>query len=123
MRASRGNTAASRREDEGWVLRDLGSKNGSRVNTFHVDQQLLRNGDRLDLGTIRLYVEIGPVSSAPRTRVIFDDEKAPALHTQVLDLHGLDHLLQAAGDATNRPSEFSQKAELDALGEEFRRRG
>ena len=38
-------------EEDGWVLRDLGSKNGSRVNTFHVEEQLLRNGDRIDLGT------------------------------------------------------------------------
>ena len=38
------------REDEGWLLRDLGSKNGSRVNTFQVGEQVLRNGDRIDLG-------------------------------------------------------------------------
>ena len=44
----------------------VGSKNGSRVNPFHVQEQLLRNGDRIDLGTIRLYVEIGPAAVAPR---------------------------------------------------------
>ena len=86
------------REEDDWVLRDLDSKNGSRVNTFHVTEQVLRNGDRLDLGTIRMYVEIGPESAASRARVIFDEKKAPTGQTEVLDLQGLDHLLQAAGD-------------------------
>ena len=57
------------KEEDGWVIRDLESKNGSRVNTFHVTEQLLRNGDRLDLGTIRMYVEIGPESAASRIGV------------------------------------------------------
>jgi adenylate cyclase len=106
-------------EEEGWVLRDLDSKNGSRVNTFHVEEQLLRNGDRLDLGTIRLYVEIGPAKLTPRARVIFDDDKGPALHTEVLDLHGLDHLLQAAGEFTVRSGEAAERTGLSGFGEEL----
>jgi len=105
-------------EEDGWVLRDLGSKNGSRVNTFHVEEQLLRNGDRIDLGTIRLYVEIGPAALAPRARVIFDDDKPPALHTEVLDLQGLDHLLQAAGEYSVRSSGFVENSGLSGLGED-----
>ncbi|HPG27024.1 MAG TPA: adenylate/guanylate cyclase domain-containing protein [Myxococcota bacterium] len=85
------------RQDDGWVIRDLGSKNGSRVNTFHVTEQVLRHGDRLDLGTIRMYVEIGPASKASRARVIFEEKRRPAGHTEVLHLEGLDRLLQAAG--------------------------
>ena len=99
-------------EDGDWVLRDLESKNGSRVNTFHVKEQALRNGDRLDLGSIRMFVEIGPESAASRARVIFDEKKAPAMHTQVLDLQGLDRLLQAAGD---RPASASPFSDDDAL--------
>jgi len=106
------------RDDGGWQIRDLGSKNGCRVNTFHVTEQVLRNGDRLDLGTIRMYVEIGPESAASRTRVIFDENKAPSGHTEVLDLQGLDHLLQAAGDLTNSPSLFADKTGLSGLGDE-----
>lgn len=109
------------RDDEGWVLRDLGSKNGSRVNTFHVTDQLLRNGDRLDLGTIRIYVEIGPESAASRTRVIFEEKSAPAGHTEVLDLVGLDDLLQAAGDLTSHPPGLMVKAGLSGLGDETSR--
>lgn len=107
--------------DEGWVLRDLGSKNGSRVNTFHVTEQVLRNGDRLDLGTIRMYVEIGPESAASRALVIFDEKKTHSGHTEVLDLNGLDDLLQAAGDLTSHPPHFADKDGLDGLGDEISR--
>ena len=117
---SRQHARISRGED-GWILRDLGSKNGSRVNTFHVTEQLLRNGDRLDLGTIRMYVEIGPESAASRARVIFDESRAPTGHTELLDLNGLDDLLQAAGDRTPHPPTFSESDDFASLGEELAR--
>ncbi|HEB90241.1 MAG TPA: FHA domain-containing protein [Deltaproteobacteria bacterium] len=106
------------RDEEGWVLRDLGSKNGSRVNTFHVAEQVLRNGDRLDLGTIRMYVEIGPESAASRARVIFDEKQAPTGHTEILNLQGLDDLLLAAGDHRNSPSLFTSRDGLAGVGDE-----
>jgi len=109
------------RDDGDWQIRDLDSKNGSRVNTFHVTEQILRNGDRLDLGTIRMYVEIGPESAASRARVIFDENKAPSGHTEVLDLQGLDHLLQAASDPTTGSSLFADKTGLSGLGDEIQR--
>ena len=110
-------------EDEGWLLTDLDSKNGSRVNTFHVKEQVLRNGDRLDLGSIRMFVEIGPESAASRARVIFDEDKAPAMHTEVLDLQGLDHLLQAARDRTlaPKPSPFTDKDVLAGVDDDLLR--
>lgn len=108
-------------EEEGWVLRDLSSKNGSRVNTFHVEEQLLRNGDRVDLGTIRMYVEIGPESAASRARVIFNEDNTKAGHTEVLDLQGLDHLLRAAGDLTSNAPVYPDKRGLSGLGEEISR--
>lgn len=109
------------REDGRWVLRDLGSKNGSRVNTFHVTEQALHDGDRLDLGTIRMYVQIGPESAASRARVIFDEQKAPTGHTEVLDLQGLDHLLQNAGDLSHQRSAFTNREDLSAIGDELAR--
>ena len=109
------------RDGEGWQLRDLDSKNGSRVNTFHVTEQVLRNGDRLDLGTIRMYVEIGPESAVSRARVIFEENKVASGHTEVLDLQGLDHLLHAAGDPANRPSIFTDKDGLSGIGDDLLR--
>ena len=110
-------------DDEGWVLTDLDSKNGSRVNTFHVTEQVLRNGDRLDLGSIRIFVEIGPESAASRARVIFEEKKAPAMHTEVLDLQGLDHLLQAAGDRSvaPSPSPFTEEDVLAGIDDDLLR--
>ncbi len=105
-------------DDEGWVLRDLGSKNGSRVNTFHVTDQVLRHGDRIDLGTIRIYVEIGPESKASRARVVFDEKPAPNGHTEVLELQGLDDLLQAAGDLRRKAVDLSEEGVLASLGAE-----
>lgn len=105
-------------DDEGWVLRDLGSKNGSRVNTFHITDQVLRHGDRIDLGTIRMYVEIGPESAATRARVVFDEKPSAPAHTEVLELQGLNDLLQAAGDLTSRPSTFTDPEGLSGLGTE-----
>jgi adenylate cyclase len=109
------------KEEEDWVLRDLTSKNGSRVNTFHVTEQTLQNGDRIDLGAIRMYVEIGPVSAASRARVIFNESKAPSGYTEVLDIQGLDQLLQNAGDLANAASVFQNKEGLSGLGEDLLR--
>lgn len=105
------------RENDGWVLRDLGSKNGSRVNTFHVTEQVLRNGDRLDLGTIRMHVEIGPETAPSRARVIFEERRSPSRHTEVLDLHDLDQLLQG-GERHPHLSLFTEKRAVPADGDE-----
>jgi adenylate cyclase len=109
------------KEEENWILLDLTSKNGSRVNTFHVTEQTLQNGDRIDLGAIRMYVEIGPVSAASRARVIFNESKAPSGYTEVLDLQGLDQLLLNAGDLAKAPSVFQNKEGLSGLGEDLLR--
>jgi adenylate cyclase len=109
------------REEDGWTLRDLDSKNGSRVNTFHIKEQVLRNGDRLDLGTLRMYVEIGPESAASRARVIFDEDKPASRHTEVLDLRGLDDLLQGASELTSQRSNESDRAGLSGFGDELAR--
>ncbi|HKK51729.1 MAG TPA: FHA domain-containing protein, partial [Myxococcota bacterium] len=107
------------REEEGWTLRDLDSKNGSRVNTFHVSEQVLRHGDRIDLGTVRMYAEIGPESAASRARVIFDEDKRASRQTEVLDLRGLDDLLQGASERTGQASVgsdgFADRASLSGL--------
>jgi adenylate cyclase len=109
-------------EEGGWTLRDLGSKNGSRVNTFRVTEQVLRNGDRLDLGTLRMYVEIGPESQASRARVIFGEDKPASRYTEVLDLRGLDDLLQGASEGTSQPADAAERGSgLSGFGDELSR--
>ena len=85
------------REGGGWTITDLESKNGTRVNTFRISEQVLRDGDRIDVGTIRMYVEIGEAAEpASKARVVFEDVAQPPMHTEILDMQGLDHLLQSA---------------------------
>jgi pSer/pThr/pTyr-binding forkhead associated (FHA) protein len=43
-----------RREGERWLLRDLGSSNGTRVNGMRVTEEVeVRPGDQLNLGGVR----------------------------------------------------------------------
>lgn len=52
--------AEIRRQDEGFLLRDLGSTNGTRVNRRDVKQAVLQSGDRIELGTTELLFERQP---------------------------------------------------------------
>ena len=106
------------RDGEGWRVEDLDSKNGLRVNTFRVDSERIRDGDRIDLGTARLHVEIGP-ATPPSTQasVVFSERDEPSLHTEVLEMSGLSSLLSSPGgsavalDARRSPSELSELSE------------
>jgi adenylate cyclase len=81
------------REGDSWMIVDLDSKNGVRVNTYRIEEQKLRDGDRIDLGTARLYVEIGPdVPQATQANVVWGVDDAPSLHTEVLEMSGLSEL-------------------------------
>lgn len=86
------------RSGDGWKVTDLGSKNGVRVNTFKIDEQRLRDGDRIDLGTIRIHVEIGVPPTSRQANVVFRTEDEPRLHTEALDISGLTSLLGGVGD-------------------------
>jgi pSer/pThr/pTyr-binding forkhead associated (FHA) protein len=46
-----------RRQDDGFMLRDLGSTNGTRLNRRDVKQAVLQHGDRIELGTTELMFE------------------------------------------------------------------
>jgi len=52
--------AEIRRRDDGFMLVDLGSTNGTRVNRRDVKQVVLQHGDRIELGTTELLFERQP---------------------------------------------------------------
>ena len=45
--------------DQGYVLKDLGSENGSYVNGERITEQLLAEGDRVQIGTVGFVFHIG----------------------------------------------------------------
>ena len=49
--------AEIRRENDGFMVRDLGSTNGVRINRRDVKQAVLQHGDRLEIGTTELLFE------------------------------------------------------------------
>jgi hypothetical protein len=52
--------AEIRKQDDGFMLIDLGSTNGSRVNRRDVKQVVLQHGDRIELGTTEFLFERQP---------------------------------------------------------------
>ena len=52
--------AEIRKQDNGFMLLDLGSTNGTRVNRRDVKQVVLQHGDRIELGTTELLFERQP---------------------------------------------------------------
>jgi adenylate cyclase len=96
-------------EAGGWTITDLGSKNGLKLNTFHTTGQELCNGDRIDVGAVRLYVEIGPAPATSPAKVVFEAEPGPARRTEVLDMDELDLLLgSSSADLPLRSPEIQQ---------------
>ncbi len=85
------------RNDDGWLLSDLGSKNGLKVNTFKTRSQQLRDGDCVDIGTIKLWIDIGVMPQTGRARVVWEPQghEQPA---EVLDMNQLDSLFMSSPD-------------------------
>jgi len=53
--------ASLRRDGERWLLRDLGSRNGTRVNGLRVVEETeVRPGDRVSLGEVRYRLALRP---------------------------------------------------------------
>ena len=89
----------------GWLIRDLDSKNGVKVNTYRVREQALCDGDRIDLGSVRLYVEIRAGSTTSEPQVVFEKEQPRSLRTQILEMDQLDAILGMSGDLTPLPGQ------------------
>jgi len=93
--------------DGAWWIQDLGSKNGVKINTYRAARQRLRDGDRIDLGTMRVFVEIGASSRASRANVVFENDREQGLRTEIIEMDRLDSLLVSS-------VEFAQGPELSA---------
>jgi adenylate cyclase len=76
---SKRHAVVERLQDGGFVLRDLGSSNGTFVNGRRVEALKLRDGDEIRLGTSRIVFRAGHPSQGPAPRVV----QAPSV-TQVL---------------------------------------
>ncbi len=105
------------RSGHGWAITDLDSKNGIKINTFRTTHQSLNDGDRIDLGTVRLQVSIGPASSTSPTRVVFEDSQEPRLQTEFIDMGQLDSLLSQS-DAASEPTRTALAPVEDDRAEE-----
>jgi len=81
---------------DGWTILDLGSKNGIKVNTYRTEQQRLRDGDRVDVGGVRLYVRIAAPRPTAAANVVFEADADSRHHTEMLDVARLDSLLAPA---------------------------
>ncbi|AEE46064.1 FHA domain-containing protein [Cellulomonas fimi] len=55
------------REGHGFVVRDIGSLNGTYVNRTRIDQAVLRPGDEVQIGKYRMTFHPSPHREAPRT--------------------------------------------------------
>jgi adenylate cyclase len=95
---SRGHARITR-DGEGWVIADLGSKNGVKINTYRASQHRLVTGDRIDLGAVRLYVRILPASPTSEAKVVFQAEEERGLRTEIIDMDRLGSLLGSAADS------------------------
>jgi len=82
-----------------WVVSDLGSKNGIKVNTHPTSEQVLRDQDQIDLGAVRLRVRIGPEAPTSRARVVFEQEKERGRRTEIIDMNRLGSLLASNHEA------------------------
>jgi adenylate cyclase len=84
------------RSPAGWTIEDLDSKNGLRINGVRTPQQPLRDGDRVDVGGVRLLARVQRGGRTTAARVVFEPERSPHPHTEVIDLARLDSLLLPA---------------------------
>jgi adenylate cyclase len=105
------------RSSQGWMISDLDSKNGIKINTFRTTRQRLHDGDRIDLGTMRLHVSIGPASSTAPPRVVFEDSRDPRLQTEFIDMGQLDALLSQRQATSESARTALSRAEIDQAGE------
>ncbi len=86
--------AEVRYEDGGWIIYDLGAKNGVVLNDQRVERARLRNGDRIRLGNVVLSCEMPEEPQAGG--VVFDDSAFSGSMTGFIDMGQLNTLVAGA---------------------------
>ena len=82
------------RSERGFEVVDLGSKNHVKLNTYRVQREWLRGGDRIDVGAERIYVDFVERSASSPANVVFEEgAERPHQHTQVIDVDHMELLL------------------------------
>ena len=104
------------RNTNGWAIADLGSKNGLKINTYKTRQQQLQDGDCIDIGAAKLWVEIGPVGPTGKARVVFQQE-SQGKRAEVLDMGRLDSLFMSSPDLFLSPAVPQEGREVAAARE------
>jgi len=95
--------ARIRRSGSGWTIEDLSSKNGLRINSVRAQQHALRDGDRIDVGGVRLITRLTRRGRTTAARVVFEAERRTGHHTEVIDVATLDPLRIAAAGGEASP--------------------
>ena len=90
---SRQHLAFERQGDE-WLIRDLDSKNGTFLNGVRISAQILKPGDEVTAGHLRLIFD-SAAQPAPRPTVIFEDVKDEDHAASATVISGLNAVIQA----------------------------
>ena len=96
------------RNNRGLEVVDLNSKNKVKLNTYVVERELLCNGDHIDVGAVRVQIEIiDRPKSNPANVVFTESDEGPMHRTGVIEVDHLDLLLNSSNALQKRPESNS----------------
>ncbi len=102
-------------KDGFWVLRDLDSTNGVKVNGERTLKKVLHDGDKITIGK-RTYTIKFEESGRPSDLEDFEDEVGATFQKSLLEKAGLSHPPRKKGPAKSlaNPLDPNQKLDFDA---------
>ncbi len=84
------------RSERGYEVVDLESKNHVKLNTYRVQREWLRSGDRIDVGAARIYVDFVERQASSPANVVFEEGGVqPHQRTEMIDVDHMDLLLDS----------------------------
>lgn len=109
---SRHHAQISRSED-GWTITDLGSKNGIKINTYRTRRQMLRDGDRIEIGHVQLFVTMGRPKSTAQAHVVFQ-QQPEGQRAEVFDMDRLDSMFDLSLEKAMAAPQHGQPDDSEA---------